>query len=56
MPAATPGPRLRDMKRLLFLVALAVGLLLLALGGWAVQGIRWTLTGSRRRRSRLATV
>ena len=55
MPAAPRRPRLQDMKSLLLLVALALGLLLLALGAWAVQGLRWTLTGSRRRRSRLAT-
>jgi hypothetical protein len=29
-------------------------LLLLALGGWTVQAIRWTLTGGGRRRTRLA--
>jgi hypothetical protein len=55
MPAPARQPRLRDMKRMLLLLALALGLLLLALGAWAVQGVRWTLTGSRRRRSRLAT-
>jgi hypothetical protein len=43
------------MKRWLLLSLLAFGLLLLALAGWAVQGVRWTLTGSRRRRTRLAT-
>jgi len=43
------------MKRLLFLTLIALGLLLLALAGWAVQGVRWSLTGSSRRRTRLAT-
>ena len=43
------------MKRWLLFALLAVGLLLLALAGWAVQGVRWTLTGQSRRRSRLAT-
>ena len=55
MPAAARRPTLRDMKRSLLLLALALGLLLLALGAWAVQGVRWTLTGSRHSRSRLAT-
>jgi hypothetical protein len=43
------------MKRWLLLISIAFGLLVLALAGWAVQGVRWTLTGSRRRRTRLAT-
>lgn len=43
------------MKRIVLIVALALGLLLLALGAWAIQGVRWTLTGSGRRRERLAT-
>jgi hypothetical protein len=43
------------MKRLLLLLCLAIGILLLALGAWAVQGVRWTFTGSRRRRDALAT-
>ena len=55
MPAAARRPRLRDMKRMLLLLALAVALLLLALGAGAVQGVRWTLTGSRHSRCRLAT-
>jgi hypothetical protein len=42
------------MKRLVLLILLALGILLLALGGWAVQGVRWTLAGGRRRRTRLA--
>jgi hypothetical protein len=42
------------MKRTLLILLLAVGLLLLALGGWAVQGARWALSGGTRRR-RLAT-
>jgi hypothetical protein len=41
------------MKRWLVLTLVALGLLTLALAGWAVQGVRWTLTGSRRR-TRLA--
>jgi len=43
------------VKRWLLLTVIAFGLLLLALAGWAVQGVRWTLTGSGRRRTRLAT-
>ena len=42
------------MKRGFLITLLAVGLLTLALAGWAIQGIRWTLTGSRRARTRLA--
>ena len=55
MTTAAVRRSLRDMKRLLLLFLLALGLLLLALGAWAVQGVRWTLTGSRRRRDTLAT-
>ncbi len=42
------------MKRTFLILLLALGLLLLALGGWAVQGARWALTGGARR-GRLAT-
>jgi hypothetical protein len=31
-------------KRLLFLL-LVTGLIVLALGGWTVRGLRWTATG-----------
>jgi len=41
------------MKRLLLLILLALGLLLLALAGWTVQGLRWTAGRGRRRRGRL---
>jgi hypothetical protein len=37
------------MKQRLLFVLLIVGLLLLAVGGWAVQGLRWTLSGGRAR-------
>jgi len=40
------------MKRSSVLILLALGLVLLALAGWTVQGLRWTLSG-RRRRGRL---
>ena len=43
------------MKRTLWLLILAFALLLLAIGGWAVNGVRWTLSGPRRARGRLAT-
>jgi hypothetical protein len=43
------------MKRTLLLILLALGLILLAVGGWAFQGLRWTLGGGRDRRERLAT-
>jgi hypothetical protein len=43
------------MKRTLLLVLLALGLIMLAVGGWAIQGLRWTLGGRRDRRERLAT-
>ena len=54
----TPSPRRRSvlfMKRTLLIALLAFGLLLLAVGGWTVKGIRWTLRGGRNRRERLAT-
>jgi hypothetical protein len=43
------------MKRTLLIGIVALGLILLALAGWTVQGIRWTLRGGRDRRERLAT-
>jgi hypothetical protein len=43
------------MKRTLLLILLAVGLILLAAAGWAVQGLRWALGRGRDRRERLAT-
>lgn len=33
------------MKRRLLFLLLVTGLLLLALGGWAVQGVRWATGG-----------
>ncbi len=41
------------MNRYFLLALLAFGLLMLALAGWTVQGLRWTLSGRRRRRGRL---
>ena len=43
------------MKRTLLISLLALGLLVLALGGWAVQGLRWVVRPGRvRTRRRLA--
>jgi hypothetical protein len=39
-------------RRRLSFFLLALVLLVLAIGGWAVEGARWTLTG---RRARIAT-
>jgi hypothetical protein len=54
----TPSPRRRSvsfMKRTLLIALLALGLIVLAVAAWTVQGIRWTLRGGRNRRERLAT-
>jgi hypothetical protein len=45
MRARRMARSLEDMKRKLFFILLATGLVLLALGGWAVQGARWAVTG-----------
>ena len=34
-----------DMKRRLFFLLVVTGLLVLAIGGWTVQGLRWAVTG-----------
>jgi hypothetical protein len=40
------GPRsVGDMKRRLFFLLVVTGLLVLAIGGWTVQGLRWAVTG-----------
>lgn len=54
-PTTPSQPRrsVPDMKRYLLLIVLALGLLLLALAGWTAQGLRWALSGRRRRRGRL---
>jgi len=36
------------MKRRLLFILLVTGLLLLALGGWSVRGLRWALSGGGR--------
>ena len=38
-------PSLSCMKKRLLFLLLVTGLLLLALGGWTVQGLRWALAG-----------
>ncbi|MGH3102536.1 MAG: hypothetical protein ACRDN6_00345 [Gaiellaceae bacterium] len=42
------------MRRRAYFMLFALGLLVLALLGWTAEGIRWSLTGSRHRRPRLA--
>jgi hypothetical protein len=42
------------MKGRAYLLAFALGLVLLAVAAWTVEGARWALTGSRTRRPRLA--
>ena len=49
----TSAPRTRSlahMKRKLWFILIATGLILLALGGWTVEGLRW-LAGSGRART-----
>jgi hypothetical protein len=36
---------LTHMKRRLFFILLVTGLILLALGGWAIKGLRWAAGG-----------
>jgi hypothetical protein len=42
------------VKRHIYIALIALALLLVALGGWTVEGARWLSTGSRSRRPRLA--
>jgi hypothetical protein len=37
------------MKRKLLFLLLVTGLLMLALGGWTVEGLRWAASGGRAR-------
>ena len=55
MPPSRPRRSVLSMKRTLLIALLALGLILLAVGGWTIQGIRWALGGGRDRRERLAT-
>ena len=45
MAARRMTPSLPGMKKRLLFLLLVTGLLLLALGGWTVQGLRWALSG-----------
>ena len=49
MCSADRARSLGDMKNRLLFLLLVTGLLLLALGGWTVQGLRWAVTGGRTR-------
>ena len=40
-----PGRTLTSMKKRLLFLLFVTGLLVLALGGWTVQGARWAVTG-----------
>jgi hypothetical protein len=42
------------MKRRAFFLIILLGLLLVAVAGWTVEGLRWAFTGSRARRPRYA--
>jgi hypothetical protein len=37
------------MKRRLLFLLLVTGLLVLALGGWTIEGLRWAASGGRAR-------
>jgi hypothetical protein len=37
------------MKNRILFVLIVTGLIVLALGGWTVQGLRWVATGGRTR-------
>ena len=55
MPPSRRRRSVLSMKRTLLIALLALGLILLAVGGWTIQGIRWALGDRRNRRERLAT-
>ncbi len=42
-----PPRTLTTMKRRLFFILLVTGLILLALGGWTIKGLRWAAAGGR---------
>ncbi len=53
--ARPPRPRtVPRMKRWFYILSIAIALLVLALLGWTVQGLRWVAAG-RPRRASLAT-
>jgi hypothetical protein len=43
------------MKTKLLISLVVAAAITIALAGWAVQGLRWTLSGRSARRARLAT-
>ena len=45
MPGRRAIPSLVNMKRNLLLILVFAGLLVLALAGWTVQGLRWAFGG-----------
>jgi len=49
MSLKTSTPRVDDMKQTALLTLFATALLLLALGGWLVDGLRWLGAGGRSR-------
>ena len=49
MAPAAVARTFRRMKRRFLFTGLFCGLLVLALAGWAVQGVRWTVARPRRR-------
>jgi hypothetical protein len=55
MNAAPQPRRFPVMNHRLLILLLALGLVVLAVGGWAVDGVRWLLTGSRSARPGVAT-
>jgi hypothetical protein len=54
LPLSAQRRNVGVMKGRAYLILFALGLILLAFAGWAVQGARWAVTGSRTRRPRLA--
>jgi len=47
-------PSLVCMRKRRMLIGLVLLMLLLAVGGWVVQGLRWAMTGSAKPRRELA--
>jgi len=45
MCAGTSPPRFGAMKKRLLFLLVVTGLIVLALGGWTVQGLRWAVSG-----------
>jgi hypothetical protein len=51
MPSAPRTRSVAPMKRKLFFTLIVTGLILLALAGWTVDGLRWALGGGPARRT-----